>query len=127
MQKQYTQAEIEERISALEDIADLMDAKFTIPATSIGVGLDSIIGLIPGIGDTVSLGVSGWVVYQSYKLGVRKRTLTRMAFNIFVDWLIGLLPLIGDIFDIGWKANIRNVRLLRRSLVSRSSAASPEA
>lgn len=107
------ETEFNQKITALNDLAVLMDSQFKIPGTPIRIGLDTLIGLVPGIGDTASLGISLWFVYQARALGVRKRVLTKMLFNIFMDWLIGLVPLIGDIFDIGWKANLRNVALLR--------------
>ena len=90
-----------------------MDSQFKLPGTQIRLGLDSLIGLVPGIGDTASLGVSFWFVWHVMQIGVRKRIIARMLFNIFIDWLIGLVPLIGDIFDVGWKGNLRNAALLR--------------
>ena len=97
----------------LEQLADLMDNRFVIPGTDIRVGLDAILGLIPGIGDTASLAVSGYIVHKARKAGVRPWLLSRMTWNIFIDWLIGLVPLVGDIFDVSIKANKKNVELLR--------------
>jgi hypothetical protein len=100
----------------LDQLADLMDNKLVIPGTNIRLGLDSIIGLIPGIGDTLSLAVSGYIVHQAHKAGVHPFLLSRMLYNIFVDWLIGIVPFFGDIFDVGFKANRRNVDLLKAHL-----------
>ena len=97
----------------LEQLADLMDNRFVIPGTDIRVGLDAILGLIPGIGDTASLAVSGYIVHKARKAGVHPWLLSRMTWNIFIDWLIGLVPLVGDIFDVSIKANKKNVELLR--------------
>jgi hypothetical protein len=97
----------------LEQLADLMDSRFIIPGTDIRVGLDAILGLIPGIGDTASLAVSGYIVHKARKAGVHPWLLSRMTWNIFIDWLVGLVPLAGDIFDVGLKANKKNVELLR--------------
>ncbi len=98
----------------LDFLADLMDNKFTIPGTSIRFGIDSLIGLIPGIGDTISLLISSYIVRRAHEYGVPHHVKARMAFNIFVDWLIGIVPFIGDIFDVGWKANRMNVDLLKK-------------
>lgn len=104
------------QLEHIEKLAKMMDSQFALPGTQIRLGIDTLIGLIPGIGDTLSLGIAGYIVAHSAKMGVKKRTLTKMGYNIFVDWLIGLVPLIGDIFDVGWRGNNRNAALLRRSL-----------
>lgn len=97
----------------LEQLADLMDNRFVIPGTDIRVGLDAILGLVPGIGDTASLAVSGYIIHKARKAGVHPLLLTRMTYNVFIDWLVGLVPLVGDIFDVAIKANKKNVALLR--------------
>lgn len=106
-------------LERLEALAKLMDARFTLPILPIPIGLDTIIGLIPGVGDTISLGISGIIVAGSHKLDLPKRHLVQMGGNIFVDWLIGLVPIIGDLFDVGWKGNLRNVRIARASIEAR--------
>lgn len=103
----------------LEGIANLMDARFNIPLLPVPIGLDTIVGLIPGIGDTISLGVSSVIVAGSHQLDIPKSHLIRMSGNIFVDWAIGLVPIIGDLFDIGWQGNLRNVRIARAHLEQR--------
>ena len=77
------------------------------------MGLDMILGLIPGIGDTAGLGVSAYIILKAKKLGLPKASLMQMGFNVFIDWLIGLVPVLGDLFDWGWKANNRNAALVR--------------
>ena len=91
-----------------------MDSKFQLPGTKINLGLDTIIALIPGIGDTVGLGVAGYIVMRGAQIGVDKHKLAAMSVNIFIDWLIGLIPIIGDLFDVGWKANNRNAQIIRQ-------------
>ena len=103
----------DETVAQVEDLAQLLDSQFGIPGTKIRLGLDTLIGLIPGIGDTVSLGIASFIIVQARRVGVRKRVLAQMSFNVFIDWLIGLVPVIGDLFDIGWKSNLRNAALLR--------------
>jgi len=104
----------EKRVQAVEQLAGLMDSRFTIPGIPFPLGLDTLIGFIPVLGDTVGLGVSGFIVVESARLGVPKHTLIRMLANIGIDWLIGLIPVIGDLFDWGWQANNRNAAILRR-------------
>lgn len=106
----------EQELMKLDQLADLMDNKLIIPGTNIRLGLDSIIGLIPGIGDTISLAVSGYIIHKARQTGVHPILLSRMTWNVFIDWLIGIVPFFGDIFDVGWKANRRNVDLLKEHL-----------
>ncbi len=94
-----------------------MDAKFKLPGIPIRFGLDAIIGLIPVAGDTINLAIAGYIVTDAVRLGARKRDIIKMLFNIFLDWLIGLIPLIGDIFDVTWKGNLRNIRILQEALM----------
>lgn len=110
------QAQEWKTLQEITSLAKTMDAQFAIPGTPIKVGLDSIVGLIPGIGDTISLGVAGYIVLRAQRMGIGSRHLGLMGFNIFVDWLIGLIPIIGDLFDIGWRGNLRNAAILHEQL-----------
>lgn len=107
------------QLARLESLADLMDTRFKVPLLPIPIGLDTIVGLIPGIGDTISLGVSGFIVAGSHRLNVPKRHLSLMGGNMLIDWIIGLVPIIGDLFDIGWQGNVRNVKIARAHLEKR--------
>ena len=107
------------QLARLEGIANLMDARFKLPIIPVPIGLDTIVGLIPGIGDTISLGVSGVIVAGAHRIDVPKRHLVQMGGNMAIDWAIGLVPIIGDLFDIGWQGNIRNVRIARSHLEAR--------
>ena len=104
------------RLQQIELIARLMDSGFTIPNTRITFGFDAVIGLIPVLGDTISVFISSYIVKVAHELGVPHHVKARMTFNIFVDWLIGLVPVIGDAFDVGWKANRKNVELIKKHL-----------
>lgn len=101
-------------LEELERFAKLMDSQFSIPGTSIRFGLDSILGLIPGIGDTGTALITLYLVHKAGKYNLPPHVKRQMLWNTFIDWLIGLIPLVGDIFDIRWKANLRNVALLRK-------------
>lgn len=100
-------------VESVESLARLMDSQFQLPGLPVKLGLDTLIGLIPGIGDTIGLGVAGYIVMRGAQIGLPIHKLTQMGFNIFIDWLIGIIPVIGDLFDMGWKANNRNAAIIR--------------
>jgi hypothetical protein len=95
----------------------VQDELIRIPGTSIRFGLDALAGLIPGVGDALTGGVSVYVLFAATRMGAPPSVIARMAGNIALDLLLGMVPLLGDVFDVGWKANTRNVRLLERHAV----------
>lgn len=103
----------EDSLDKLQRLADIMDNAFVIPGTKIRFGLDPIIGLVPGIGDTLSIVVSAYIYSFASRAGVPLHKRLRMLWNIFMDWFIGLVPLLGDILDVGFKANSRNICIIR--------------
>lgn len=106
-------AALNAEVERVEKLARLMDSQFNIPGIPIALGLDTLIGLIPVIGDTIGLCIAGYIVLSAASFGVPAHILAKMLFNIWIDWLFGLVPIIGDIFDTGWKGNNRNAALLR--------------
>jgi hypothetical protein len=106
----------EASLARLEALAKLMDGAFLIPGTSTRVGLDAIIGIIPGIGDAISGLISSYLIWEARKLGVSRWTLARMAGNTLLDTTVGAIPLAGDVFDVMFRANMKNMSLLRRHL-----------
>ncbi|CAA2138497.1 MULTISPECIES: DUF4112 domain-containing protein [Methylobacterium] len=100
----------------LEQFAHLMDSAFVIPGINRRVGLDAVVGLVPIIGDAAGMLLASYIVYEARRLGAPRWLLARMAMNVAFDGVIGAVPLAGDIFDAAFKANRRNVRLLRRHL-----------
>lgn len=100
----------------LEELSRWMDTRFRIPILGWRFGLDPLIGLIPGFGDTATSLVSLYILVAASRYGLPRITLARMALNIGIDYLFGSLPIIGDAFDVYWKANHRNMHLLRRSI-----------
>lgn len=97
-------------------LAWLLDNAIHIPIINYRVGLDSIIGLVPVVGDAAGMLISSYIVAQALRLGVPRTVITRMVANILIEGLIGSIPIIGDLFDAVFKANARNVRLLNRAL-----------
>jgi hypothetical protein len=102
------------RLAALRRVAELLDSAFVLPGTTYRIGLDPIIGLVPGIGDLVSPIFTMALLWQARDVRVPKIVLTRMIFNAAVDAIIGAIPFAGDLFDFGWKSNLRNMALLER-------------
>jgi hypothetical protein len=91
----------------------LLDVAFRIPFTKFRFGVDGLIGLAPGFGDVVTTGLSLWIVHEAYQLGVPRQVLFRMLGNVAIDGMIGAVPVAGDVFDVLWRGNKRNVRILR--------------
>ncbi|MDJ1494129.1 DUF4112 domain-containing protein [Cytophagaceae bacterium DM2B3-1] len=98
----------------IETTAHIMDNAFRIPGTTIRFGLDPIIGLIPGIGELITFGISGMMVLMMARHGVSRKVVLMMAGNVMLDSILGSIPLLGDLFDIGFKSNQRNLNLLRK-------------
>lgn len=108
---------------SLERLSWLMDDLIRVPGLGWRFGLDAIVGLIPGFGDTATSLVSFYILVAAVRYRVPKVTLLRMGMNIGIDYLVGSLPLVGDLFDAWWKSNQMNVELLRkRATVSASEA-----
>jgi NAD/NADP transhydrogenase beta subunit len=95
-----------------KEFAKLLDSKFTSPGTNIRFGIDPIVGLIPGAGDVLAGGISLYFLIQAALFKAKASVLARMFINILLDVAIGSIPVIGDFFDVYWKANLRNARIL---------------
>ena len=95
-------------------LARLLDAAVGVPGTRLRIGLDALVGLVPGLGDVAGAASAGYIVLVAARLGAPASVLVRMLLNTGLDALVGTVPLLGDLFDVGWKANLRNVALLER-------------
>ena len=109
--RQHDRADVER---GLDQLSRLMDGLFRIPGTGWRVGLDALVGLIPGVGDFATTAVSFYILAAGVRYRVPKATLLRMAANVGVDYLLGAVPVVGDLFDAAWKSNQMNVELLRQ-------------
>lgn len=98
----------------IEKIAKLLDSKFKIPGTNFKFGLDPILGLIPGLGDVSTFLMSSLLVLAMVRHGASGRVTALMTLNVLIDTLIGGIPILGNIFDFFFKANNRNLKLLKR-------------
>ncbi|MGQ0684078.1 DUF4112 domain-containing protein [Bradyrhizobium sp.] len=109
----------EQRLARLEALAKLLDVAFILPGTNIRYGIDGLIGLIPVVGDIITTAISLWLVREARALGAPWHVTARMLGNVALDGVVGLVPVAGDAFDVMFRANVRNVRLLRRWLEKR--------
>ena len=103
--------ENEARARRIAHVANAFDSKFKVPGIGLHLGYDSLLGLIPGIGDAITGAAGGYVIYEAAKAGARKRILARMAFNTLLDSTVGAIPLVGDVFDMAFRSNTRNAKL----------------
>ncbi|QDT11260.1 DUF4112 domain-containing protein [Stieleria marina] len=97
----------------VDGVTRLLDTKFRIPGTQTRFGIDFLLGIIPGVGDVTSLGVSGVLVATMAKNGASPRLVARMLINVVLDAVVGTVPILGNLFDLFYKANSRNLILMR--------------
>ena len=117
----------ESALSRLQFVANLLDSAFRVPGTKQRIGIDAIIGLVPGIGDVVTTVLSTYIIWEAKNLGVSKLALGRMLTNLGIHAAIGSIPIIGDMFDAFFRVNQRNMRILRAQLGVKASRASAAA
>ena len=106
----------EERLAQVRWLASVMDDRYVVPGTPIRFGWDSILGLFPGLGDVLTSIISLLIVHHAWQTGASTFTLARMLGNVGADFLVGSVPFVGDLFDVAFKANRRNARLLEQHL-----------
>lgn len=100
-------------LKEMDYLARLMDSRFRVPGTDFRFGLDALIGLIPGAGDLTTFAVSGYMLTIMARNGASGYVLARMVLNVLIDAVFGSIPLLGDLFDMAFKANMRNLRLMQ--------------
>jgi hypothetical protein len=105
---------IEEAERRIATVARVLDELVTIPGTRQTIGVDSVVGLIPGIGDIASAAVGAWVILEAARFRLPRVVLARMVVNTVVDLALGAIPLVGDVFDVVFRSNSRNLALFRR-------------
>src|SRR6516164_9811216 len=104
-----------ERVARLDALANLLDTAFILPGTNVRFGLDAMVGLVPGIGDVITTVMSLYIVHEARQVGAPPHIL-RMLANVMLDGIVGAVPVVGDAFDVLWRANRRNMRLLQNWL-----------
>ena len=112
-------ADAERRLTFL---ARLMDDLVTIPGTSRRIGLDPILGLVPGLGDLAAAGFGAWIIAEARRFGLPGPVLGRMVVNLVLDLVVGAVPILGDLFDLGFRSNARNLELFRHHATTPTAA-----
>ena len=112
-----------QRVERIRRMVRLLDEAVRIPGTNYRVGLDGLIGLVPIAGDLITGGMALWIVREAAHMGVPRRTLARMLWNVSIDVAAGSVPAFGDVFDLAWKANRKNLKLLEKHLAKREKRA----
>ena len=100
-------------VERIDRLSRLLDIAFAIPGTRIRFGVEALLRMIPGIGDAAASALSCWVLFEAARLGVPRSLLVRMVANVLVEGIAGTVPVAADQYDVAWRANRRNVRLLR--------------
>ena len=106
----------EAAVRRVDALAHLLDNSIPVPGTGMRFGLDAVIGLVPGVGDAAGALLSSWIVLEGARLGAGITVVLRMLLNVAIEAVVGAIPFLGDLFDAGWKANVRNIRLLHRAI-----------
>jgi hypothetical protein len=114
--KRLASNETEEAVARIEMVARLMDSALAIPGTNFRLGFDAVIGLVPILGDLLSQAISTYIIWEARRLGVSNFTLARMVGNSLIDTVFGAVPIVGDAFDVAFRANMKNLRLLQQHL-----------
>lgn len=104
---------VRQRVEALEGV---LERAFTVPGTQFKVGLDAIIGLVPVVGDWVAGAMSAYLIWEARNLGMSKWQMARMSANAVFDTAVGMIPFAGDLFDLAFRSNSRNLRIIKRHL-----------
>ncbi len=106
----------EDALARITLLAKLMDSAFYIPGLNRRIGLDAVIGLVPGIGDAISAALASYIIWEARQLGLPRWKIARMIGNVAFDTALGAIPLAGDVFDVFFKANERNLRIIHEHL-----------
>ncbi len=110
----YDAASRRAAIDRIDRLATLFDTAFIVPGTNVRFGVEAVLRLVPGIGDAVASALSCYLIYEAHRLDVPRFLLARMIANVALEGAVGVVPIAGDAFDVFFRANRRNVALLRR-------------
>jgi uncharacterized protein DUF4112 len=105
-----------ERIARIDTLSTLLDTAWVLLGTNVRFGLDALLGLIPGIGDVITTATALYIVHEARQLGAPRHVIARMLANVALDGMVGAVPVLGDAFDVMWRSNRRNMRLLQEWL-----------
>lgn len=114
--ERYQDDEIEAAVARIEVLSRIMDSMIEIPGTKMRIGVDALIGIIPIVGDLISQAISSYIIWEARQLGVSRFTIARMIGNSAIDTVVGFIPFAGDAFDVAFRANMKNLGLLKAHL-----------
>jgi hypothetical protein len=114
--ERFDREEMEATLARVEALARVMDSIVTIPGTNVRLGVDALLGLIPVVGDVLSQAISSYIIWEARRVGVSRITMARMIGNSLFDMAVGAVPVVGDAFDVAFRANVRNLALLKAEL-----------
>ncbi|HEY0223891.1 MAG TPA: DUF4112 domain-containing protein [Pseudolabrys sp.] len=100
-------------VARLDALAKLFDTAFIVPGTNVRFGVEAVMRLVPGVGDAAATALSCWLLYEAHQLEVPKHVFARMVANVAIEGVVGAVPVFGDLFDVGFRANRRNVKILQ--------------
>jgi hypothetical protein len=109
-------AEAEASLARVEALAKVMDSIVAIPGTNVRIGVDALLGIVPVIGDVISQAISSYIIWEARRIGASRFTVARMIGNSLLDMTVGAIPVVGDAFDVAFRANVRNLTLLKAEL-----------
>ena len=105
-------------LNRIRKLSRLMDTSIRIPLINFHIGIDPIIGLVPGAGDLISTAFSAYIIYLATRFGIPRQDLAKMIFNVGLETVVGTVPFVGDLFDAFYKSNIRNLAILEQHLTA---------
>ena len=116
---------IDDEFPELADLAFLLDSRWRIPGLGLRFGVDAVAGLLPVVGDAAAASISAYIIWKAHRLGAPPRLLLKMVGLVAVDTTVGAVPILGSVFDLFFKANNANLKMLRRHLASKGRSLPP--
>jgi uncharacterized protein DUF4112 len=108
----HTQASRRAALKRIDVLSQLFDTAFILPGSNVRFGIEALLRLVPGIGDLVASSLSAYLLYEAHRLEVPSHIFARLVANVAIEGVVGTVPLIGDLFDVGFRANRRNLKIL---------------
>ncbi len=100
-------------LKRIDVLSQLFDSAFILPGTNVRFGIEAVLRLVPGIGDAAASALSAYLLYEAHRLEVPRHIFARLAANVALEGVVGAVPVLGDLFDVGFKANRRNLKILK--------------
>jgi len=115
------QVSSDDPLASLTLLVKVLEDSIPLPFLKRRIGLDAVLGLIPGIGDALGAAISSFIIWEGIRRGVPAHLAFKMLFNVAIDSFLGAIPLVGDLFDAGWRSNTKNLEIIREALDGRAA------